>query len=629
MDPGTPEAPPPGPAPGADDVPRQGVAPIDWSVSDPLHPPASKIESLMDAHLSLLGRAFSSDEEGLLRHAIWGTYQHCGQSGVTPSAEALRGFLMSWIKYERRNERVGAPGCDIAALGKLYLEFFAPIEPRRSFQDRRTLRRLVVVVAAEGLVYTYDSREPDRQVVIPVQEFPDRVYFETSVKPDLPDPSYQHSLWERMEFEVLRRLKTAALEEVYERERAREPSLAALARTLASRRAESPGPRGVADGVDEPVRESDGESAPDDAVLIPVEEGDVVSGQVVGIDQEEVLVDIGFDCVGVIPSTELSIRAFVDAADEVSLGEEVYARVLIKKDREGRPVLSMKRARFEKAWRRLEAAAESGEPVQGTVVAADRRGSLTIDVGVLAHDHSLVNFGVSPPEYDRSTVSIHGVQHPEELLGRRLEFRVVSLIPDRPVLEAVVVADVKRQRVADVKRQREAARDRQRRRDMERAKRQGGDEGQHPMPREVRTTGEREQHELACRRLRDAVDDAAETLCPAAVQSLLDSYGRDWLSEVNARREREGLTRFKDEEVVKRDARAALSVIGYDPMLEPDFGAAVGKARFVLGVTNATHHPSDLPDDAKLADAHRRLNELCEVARREARRLRPQQPVGE
>jgi len=163
-------------------------------------------------------------------------------------------------------------------------------------------------------------------------------------------------------------------------------------------------------------------------------------------------------------------------------------------------------------------------------------------------------------------------------------------------------------------RERQAAKKRHRRREMERAKRQGAGEG----PREElrgKTTRERE-HELACRKLPDAVDDAAETLGPAAVQSILDSYGPEWLAEVNARRELEGLTRFKNEEVVKHEARAALSVIGYDPGLEDDFGAAVGQARFVLGVTNATHHPHDLPGDAELADAHRQLSELCEVAQR-------------
>ena len=91
----------------------------------------------------------------------------------------------------------------------------------------------------------------------------------------------------------------------------------------------------------------------------------MVSGEVVRIDKDEVLVDIGYKSEGVIPSTELSIRRSVDPAEEVSLGERVDALVLTKEDQEGRLLLSKKRARFEKAWRKIEAAAESGEPVDG------------------------------------------------------------------------------------------------------------------------------------------------------------------------------------------------------------------------------------------------------------------------
>src|SRR5207245_9694849 len=95
---------------------------------------------------------------------------------------------------------------------------------------------------------------------------------------------------------------------------------------------------------------------------------DVVTGHVVRIDNDEVLVDIGYKSEGVIPVGELSIRKSVDPGEEVSLGEEVDALVLTKEDPDGRLLLSKKRARFERAWRRFEAAAESGEPVQGSVI---------------------------------------------------------------------------------------------------------------------------------------------------------------------------------------------------------------------------------------------------------------------
>ena len=131
------------------------------------------------------------------------------------------------------------------------------------------------------------------------------------------------------------------------------------------------------------------------------------------IDQDEVLVDIGYKSEGVILSNELSIRKSVDPADEVELGEEVDALVLTKEDQDGRLLLSKKRARFEKAWRRIEAAAESGEPVEGTVIEVVK-GGLIIDLGVR---------GFLPA----SLVDIRRVQNLDEFLAQKIECKVIEL----------------------------------------------------------------------------------------------------------------------------------------------------------------------------------------------------------
>ena len=138
----------------------------------------------------------------------------------------------------------------------------------------------------------------------------------------------------------------------------------------------------VVEGSDGLLLEIDGKIVPNyDATIHPFSEGDVVTGHVVRIDNDEVLVDIGYKSEGVIPANELSIRKSVDPGDEVSLGEEVDALVLTKEDQDGRLILSKKRARFEKAWRRIEAAAQSGEPVEGSVIEVVK-GGLIIDLGV-------------------------------------------------------------------------------------------------------------------------------------------------------------------------------------------------------------------------------------------------------
>src|SRR5947207_14590072 len=138
----------------------------------------------------------------------------------------------------------------------------------------------------------------------------------------------------------------------------------------------------VVDGSNGLLLEVDGQIVPNyDATFRQIEEGEVVTGNVVRIDKDEVLVDIGYKSEGVIPANELSIRRSVDPSEEVSLGESVDALVLTKEDQEGRLLLSKKRARFEKAWRKIERAAETGEPIEGVVIEVVK-GGLILDLGV-------------------------------------------------------------------------------------------------------------------------------------------------------------------------------------------------------------------------------------------------------
>ena len=160
--------------------------------------------------------------------------------------------------------------------------------------------------------------------------------------------------------------------------------------------------------------EVDGQMIPNYDITIPeFGEGDVVSGRVVRIDKDEILVDIGYKSEGVIPLSELSIRKSVNVADEVQLGEMIDALVMQKEDQDGRLVLSKKRARFEKAWKRIEAASTAGETVEGTVIEVVK-GGLILDLGVR---------GFLPA----SLVDIRRVQDLDEFLGQKLECKVIEL----------------------------------------------------------------------------------------------------------------------------------------------------------------------------------------------------------
>ncbi len=160
--------------------------------------------------------------------------------------------------------------------------------------------------------------------------------------------------------------------------------------------------------------EVDGKMIPNyDATIMTFEEGDIVTGTVVRVDKDEVLVDIGYKSEGVVPANELSIRKSVDPAEEVSVGDVVDALVLTKEDADGRLILSRKRARFERAWQRIEKAAEEGTPVSGSVIEVVK-GGLIIDLGVR---------GFLPA----SLVDIRRVADLDEFLGQTLECRVIEL----------------------------------------------------------------------------------------------------------------------------------------------------------------------------------------------------------
>ena len=86
------------------------------------------------------------------------------------------------------------------------------------------------------------------------------------------------------------------------------------------------------------------------STFVEIKEGKLVTGTVVRITREEVLLEIGYKTEGVILNRELTIRQDVDPNTVVKLGEKVEALVLTLEDKEGRLLLSKKRAQYERAW---------------------------------------------------------------------------------------------------------------------------------------------------------------------------------------------------------------------------------------------------------------------------------------
>jgi small subunit ribosomal protein S1 len=146
-------------------------------------------------------------------------------------------------------------------------------------------------------------------------------------------------------------------------------------------------------------------------------DGDIVEGVIVKVDRDEVLLDIGYKTEGVIPSRELSIKHDVDPGEVVSVGDEVEALVLQKEDKEGRLILSKKRAQYERAWGTIEKVKEEDGIVTGTVIEVVK-GGLILDIGLR---------GFLPA----SLVEMRRVRDLQPYVGQELEAKIIELDKNR------------------------------------------------------------------------------------------------------------------------------------------------------------------------------------------------------
>ena len=151
--------------------------------------------------------------------------------------------------------------------------------------------------------------------------------------------------------------------------------------------------------------------------LVEFDDGDVVEGTVVKIDRDEVLLDIGYKSEGVIPARELSIRNDVSPDEIVSLGDQVEALVLQKEDKEGRLILSKKRAQYERAWSTIERLKEADQVVKGPVIEVVK-GGLIVDIGLR---------GFLPA----SLVELRRVRELQPYVGRVIEAKIIELDRNR------------------------------------------------------------------------------------------------------------------------------------------------------------------------------------------------------
>lgn len=154
-----------------------------------------------------------------------------------------------------------------------------------------------------------------------------------------------------------------------------------------------------------------------DATIKYFNDGDIVEGTVVKVDHDEVLLDIGYKTEGVIPVRELSIKHDVDPDEVVQVGDQIDALVLTKEDKDGRLILSKKRAQYERAWGAIEELKAKDEAVTGTVIEVVK-GGLILDIGLR---------GFLPA----SLVEMRRVRDLDPYIGTQIDAKIIELDKQR------------------------------------------------------------------------------------------------------------------------------------------------------------------------------------------------------
>ena len=143
---------------------------------------------------------------------------------------------------------------------------------------------------------------------------------------------------------------------------------------------------------------------------------DIVTGTVVKIDNDEVLVDIGGKSEGIIPIRELSFTKNVDPEEIVKVGDEIRVMVIKEENNEGNVLLSKKRVDQVEAVEKLEALYNEGAVIEAPVVDVVK-GGVIVDIGTR---------GFVPA----SRLDIKYIEDIKSFVGQTLKFKIIKFEPE-------------------------------------------------------------------------------------------------------------------------------------------------------------------------------------------------------
>lgn len=161
--------------------------------------------------------------------------------------------------------------------------------------------------------------------------------------------------------------------------------------------------------------------------LRQIQEGELTRGEIIKIDEEQVLVDIGYKSEGIIPISE-----FKDSEGKVTanVGDEVDVVLERKEDDEGLVILSMEKAKKIKIWDHVRDVYREDGTIHGKVMYRVK-GGLSVDIGL-------------PAFLPGSQIDLHPIRDLDSLVGRELELKILKynkrrnniIVSRRAILEA-------------------------------------------------------------------------------------------------------------------------------------------------------------------------------------------------
>ena len=153
----------------------------------------------------------------------------------------------------------------------------------------------------------------------------------------------------------------------------------------------------------------------------PLKRGEIIDGKIMSINDNGLLIDIGYKSEGFIPTREM--KTLVSEEDkEVNVGDEVIAYVVNPETNSGSSVLSIDRARGEQGWRILEKAMQNDESCHGVILSANRGGAVVESEGVQGFIPLSQLVGPSRELF------VNGGEAPKDgFIGMKIQFKIIEL----------------------------------------------------------------------------------------------------------------------------------------------------------------------------------------------------------